>query len=137
MKRITLLILLVVGVFFLLILLGAGLGIRHLVLETGNYESGHGFRIDGKAYRAIQEAQKLKPGTHLVVQTQRSFVGPELYTEIHFAKEFRADDDFVTITTRGVNIEVEQYLYERRVLWPIISHTGNEPTTGYTLTYTR
>jgi hypothetical protein len=115
-------------------LAGVGYYAWQSMLETGSYPSTHGFRIDGKAYRALQEAQKVKPGTHLVIQTQRSLVGPALYAETHLASTFDASK-FVTLQTRGIPFEVERYLFEQRVLQPVISHRGDKPTTGYTVTF--
>ena len=128
-------IFLATGLLLIGCVLGGGIyGLWQLMLETGAYPSSHGFHIDGKAYRALQEAQKTKPGTHLVVQTQGAMVGPEMYTELHLAETFD-DKDFVRVSTRGMTLEVERYLYDHRVLQPVISHKGDKPTTGYTLTF--
>jgi hypothetical protein len=132
MKRTTLLILSAAAI---LLLCGA-FGLWQLMLETGQYPSSHGFRIDGAAYRAIQAAQKTHPGTHLVVETQGALVGPEMYMNIHLAREFDPRD-CVQLTTRGLTIEVEHYLYEQRILRPVISHDGDDPADGYTLTFSQ
>jgi hypothetical protein len=113
-------------------LLSAGIGVGFLLLETGGYPSSHGFRLDGRAYRALQAAQTTKPGMHLVIKTQRALAGPNMYLETYLSKDFDPRD-CVVITTRGQTIEVERYLYDQRILRPVISHRGDDPTTGYTL----
>lgn len=115
-----------------LIVLAATFGAWLLVLETGGYRSSHGFRLDGKAYRALQAAQAKKPGTHLVIKTRGALVGPDMYLESYLSEEFDPRD-CEALTTRGQTIEIERYLYEQRVLRPVISHQGNDCTTGYTL----
>jgi hypothetical protein len=109
--------------------------IRSAMLEAGTYSSPHGFTLDGKAYRAVQEAQQLQPGTHLRVATRRAMVGPDWHYEVTLAKDYD-DRGFVKLETRGVPLEVTRYLYDRRMLSPTISHDGRaDKSTGYTFRF--
>ncbi len=123
------------GLGLMLVILGICSGGWALLLETGAYPSSHGFRVDGKAYRAYFAAQKIRPGTELVVETRASFVGPDWYMDIHLGNDFDPQDH-VRHTTRGIPLVVEKYLDERRSLGPVITHDGRaDKTTGYSLWY--
>jgi hypothetical protein len=112
------------------IVVGLGTGLWLLLLETGEYPTSHGLRIDGKAYRALQEAGQLQPGTHLVVGTKRAFVGPDTYWQLRLSKTFDTNDR-ATLHTRCITFEVEKGLLHESVLRPIITHRGNKPTEGF------
>lgn len=112
-----------------------GYALARAILEAGEYPSGHGFCLDGKAYRAYHEAQATRPGTHLVVETRGGFVGPDIYYQVHLSQEFD-ERDHVKLTTRGVPLVVEKYLYERHMLRPLISHNGGpDKTSGYSFRF--
>lgn len=114
------------------IVIALGSGLWLLLLETGKYPVSHGFRIDGKAWRALQEAGESHPNVHLVMVTGGYFPG-EVTFESKFASEFD-DRDRVTLQTRGVTFEVEKHIYEKyRILRPVVSHRGDKPLTDYKL----
>ncbi len=106
-------------------------GLWYLTLETGYYGESHGFRVDGSAIRAYQEAQETRPDTHLVVETHGAFVGPGHTLRVDLSKRFDPADH-VQLETRGVPLVVEKHVYEKyQILKPIITHEGDDPTKGY------
>lgn len=130
----------VLGVVLLLLggaLAGAAYFGWQALLEHGSYPTRHGFRIDGKAFRALQAAQQARPGTHLVLRLTRAPVGPEYHVQTYLANTFNPAK-FVTLETRGVVFEADRYLVQQySVSQPVISHRGNNPTEGYTFAYWR
>ncbi|ADB16238.1 hypothetical protein Psta_1563 [Pirellula staleyi DSM 6068] len=130
-------LLMIAGGAALVIVLGlAAYSLRLLQLETGHYHSPHGFRIDGAALRAFQEAQQNLPGAYLVVETRRAMVGPELSMNLHVETSIKASD-YTVVHTRGVPLAIEHYLTNRGVLGPIITHDGgNDKRRGYRMFYT-
>ena len=114
------------------LVVGAGSGVWLLMLETGEYPVSHGFRIDGKARRGLEEARQSHPERHLVMVTGGFFPGEVTFVS-KFASEFDSRD-CVTLQTRGVTFEVEKHIYAKyRILRPIITHRGDKPTADYKL----
>jgi len=109
--------------------------LAYLLHDSGYLHMRDGFRVDGKALRAYVEARRLKPESHLVLETRSSFVGPDMYTDIYIGSNFDPQEH-VKLEVRGVTLVMSRYFYDLRTLDPVITHDGRQDKlTGYQVYY--
>jgi hypothetical protein len=123
------------------VLLGGGLLVCGLVIVGGVFvaremmaeSSGQGFRVHSSAVRAYQEAQKTKPGSHLLL-TGYYPTGGMVYLNADLSTHFDPKEH-VKIKTRGVALVIENGIFHsQRVSHPVVMHDGGvDPTKGYSV----
>lgn len=130
-----------VGCVLVGVLLGGGLfvgglvtaGVVWLALEMKDVAAGQGFRVDSSAVRAYEEAQKTKPGTHLLL-TGYYPPGSLMYIHADLSTQFDPKKH-VKLKTRGVMLVIENGIFQsQRVSHPIVFHDGGaDPTKGFSV----